>query len=188
MQKWFIRLLPAVVVLMALTGVSQAAQVNGSLPFAIFGLSQNGADLSVSTLINGTSTPTSNTGTGDYSVIGSGVNFGLFALDLTNLPAFSLTNAIYGSFDASSGVVLQKNKNFLDVYLLGVFTPVSGALPGDPSAGPTSLRISINQSGTSLGGGITLSSPPLGAPEPVSMILLGSGLVAFGLIRRKRTV
>jgi hypothetical protein len=102
-------------------------------------------------------------------------SFGPHVLDLSSLPAlaasFSISNASYGSFAAASAVIVQRTANFLDVFLLGTFTPGPG-IPG-AVASPTSLRISVNQSGESLSEAITLNSPPATIPEPATLALFG---------------
>jgi hypothetical protein len=143
--------------------------------------------LSVSTLISGSDTIVSSPGAGDYSVVPLFTDFGPATLDTTDLDAFTISNATYGSFGGvTTGEILTQNANFLDVYLVGTFNPGSGLAVGlDPTL--SSLRISINQSGSSLSEAITLSSPPAGTgvPEPATFALLGGSLAALGLYRRK---
>src|SRR5262245_47955575 len=147
--------------------------LDGSLAFAQLGVSQDGANLAASTLIN-VSTTISDQGLGDYSPVGAGNFFGPYVLDLSSLAAlaanFSISNATYGSFAASTAQIIQQTANFLDVFLVGTFTPGPG-LPGAVPS-PTSFRVSLNQSGDSLAGGATLASPPVRVPEPASLALL----------------
>src|SRR6266702_1605137 len=64
--------------------VGQASLINGSLPLNGGGLVQDGADLSVSTTISGTTLLNLSLGSGDYAFIPAGTNFGVSTLDYTN--------------------------------------------------------------------------------------------------------
>lgn len=166
------------------TPTSALPLLNGSLPLAGLTITQNAANLGLSTLINAAGTITSGPGLDDYSPVPILTPFGPTALDLTNLLSFTMSNAFYGSFATTSGFIVSQSASFLDVYLEGVFTPGAGIPGALPSA--TSLRISLNQSGKSVSQAITLNSPPT-IPEPAAMALVGSGLagLAFVLGRRR---
>jgi hypothetical protein len=160
---------------------AKAAQLNGSLALAGFGVSENGPTVGTSTQFTASFYATSGAGFGDYAPIPLLTSFGSATLDLASFATFALSNATYGSFATTSGSVVQHNANFLDVLLLGVYSPGPG-LPGfDPT--PASLRISINQSGESIAAAATLNSPPV--PEPGTLLLLGSGLVGLVVSRRR---
>jgi hypothetical protein len=85
------------------------------------------------------------------------------------------------SFDGSNGTI--------NLYILGDLT-AAGANPfTDPT--PTALTLQLNETGGSgYSAAATLANPPPGSgvstPEPASMLLMGSGLAALGMVRRRR--
>ena len=74
----------------------------------------------------------------------------------------------------------------------------NGFLSADSNVGPFQLgvgpgvtadfSVTFTQSsvGGSIGGAFSIDSPPLGTPEPASMMVLGAGLLGLGIARRKR--
>jgi len=111
-------------------------------------------------------------------------SFLTFSLNNGNSYTFSLDQSIQTtgySFDGQNGTI--------GLYILGDLT-ATGATPfTDPT--PTALTLTLNEtggSGYSISG--TLANPPPGSgvstPEPASMLLMGSGLAALGIIRRRR--
>jgi len=172
--------------LLALAAVnSQAVTLTGSLPLVGLNTTQNGANLNISTLFSMTPVIASGNGVGDYSPILTGTSFGNASIDLAQVATgfgFTLNNATYGSFAPISGIIVQQTANFLDLYVLGTFTPLAGLGAFDPTE--SSLRISLNQSGSSVSAAITLNSPavPVTAPDASSSLVLSLiGMAALGL-------
>jgi hypothetical protein len=145
----------AVAVILSQASSAQAGNITGSLSlFGYNGVTENGADLSTSTTITASQVLTAETGHNDYSPIGGLVSFGgPIVLDLTTLSLTTLSNATYGTFTASSVQIISQNATFLDVYVLGTFTPASG-LSGSLTPSLSSLAISVNKNGTSLSEGL----------------------------------
>ena len=165
---------------------AMAGPINGSLPFSDFNATQNGAIISASTLFSDTDTLTSGTGVGDFGIVPLATDYGPFTLDLSMIATgggVTISNAAFGSFSATSGEIVTQNDNFLDVYLLGTYTP-GPAFDPSITADAASFRLQFNQSGASLSGAATLSAPPAGVPEPASALLIGLGLCGVARLRR----
>jgi len=169
----------------------QAGGIIGSLPFAGFSVTENGTDLSNSTTITASFVETTGPGVGDYSPVPVATNFGgPIVLDLKHSTLSTISNATYGSFTASSVTIVSQSANFLDVYVVGTYTPASGLAAG-LSPTPSSLNIAFTQAGGSISEALTLSSPVVSisaVPGPPSAIMglasvVGCGLF-FGLRRR----
>jgi len=180
---------------LAILGVGSAAnaqQLNGSLPLAGAVVTQDGSNLSTSTTVTATAAVTTGPGAGDYSPIPFLTVYStvplVLASPVTNNPTIS--NASWGSFTSSTFTILTHTATFYDVELFGVYTPGPALIAADGPrvATPGELRISINQSGTSLSEAITLSTPPANVPEPGSVAMMaGMGLTGAGfLVRRRR--
>jgi hypothetical protein len=77
----------------------------------------------------------------------------------------------------------------IGLYILGDLTATGSTLYNTPT--PTAFTLTLNQTGGSgYTASATLANPPPGSgvtvPEPASIIVLGSGLVGLGFLRRRK--
>ena len=181
------KLLLLTLLLTVATGLMHASAINGSVPFSGLGASQDKADLSLSTMLWDTNSITSGVGLGDFFLIPINTDFGPFSLNLLTIGGgggFLITNATYGTFTASFGQIITRSKDFLDVYLEGMYAPNPGMPGKDPTE--TSLRLAFTQSGQSLSVSGTMNSPPAVIPEPGTLSLLGSGVLSLAAVLRRK--
>ena len=167
---------------------AHAQFLHGSLPLAGISVTENGTDLANSTVISNAFAITTSQGAGDYSPIPNITIFGTTSLTLAAPTSFSISNATYGGFTATTFTIVKHTATFYDVELFGTYTPGAGL--GAHSATPGELRVSINQSGSSISEAITLSTPP-STPEPGAIaMLIGMGIsgsaFAFRRVRRHK--
>lgn len=193
MKRQLMTVMVLAVALMASSAAKvQAVYINGSMALTGLGLSQSGADLSVSNTITMGNLIASNSGLGDFAAVTIGTsmsNGASVTLDLNNLSGFTFSSPAWGTFvadNAGADQILQRSANFLDVYLRGTFTPGSDPSISSFSPTDTSFRMSFNQSGPSISSGFTLNSPAVNVPEPATFVMLGQALVVAGLAARRR--
>jgi len=88
-------------------------------------------------------------------------------------------------FDLTSGTWSSSGPGNLSFQGLGLFS-ATGPTSYTPGAAELSLSFSQSAPGSTVGVGASFDVPPAGAPEPSSLVLLGSGLLgaAFLLFRR----
>ena len=183
-----------------LTPAAHAVPINGTLSVAFFGVAVPGSPTTLAgvTSINITGSPgivSSGAGTGNLAipsgVSGTSSNFNFLG------STYSFTLGTYGTFTevgspVFNGYTSAGQSSTLSYYLSGTFTPGT-SLPGldtDPASFIVSFTSSTQDGGTSYSGSGTLASPPnpppVLIPEPMTIAVLGSGLIGLGLIRRVR--
>ena len=168
------RKLCALFILLLAASAVGATAISGSMPLVFLQLTQNGPNLLASTDFTAASTETSGAGTGDFLVVPLLTLFGpinLLKTMVTTGGGFAISNAAFGTFQATSGQIVFQSTNFLNIELEGEFDP-SGLLGGFD---PTTMigHITLNQTGSSISGAMSLAS----IPEPSSLALCGSGLL-----------
>ncbi|NWF84263.1 MAG: PEP-CTERM sorting domain-containing protein [Bryobacteraceae bacterium] len=186
-------ILAAIALATVLSLTASAAPLDGSITIGAFGTFIDGTNLANSTLFApiGLVVPGVFVGvtTGDYTAIPLATSGANGVIDLNNLSSYIVSFPGYGFFGATVGVILSQTAEFLDAYFTGNFVPdPAGPLSGF-DVSPSSVRVSLNQSGDSVSYGATLASPPAPPqeiPEPASYAMLGAGLVGLALVRRRK--
>jgi hypothetical protein len=177
------RILSTLVLLVAMSSLMQASAITGSLPAVLFSATENGPTLALSTIETAAQTITSGVGTGDFSVVPVMTTFGPITLNDLSIGTgggFSIFNATYGGFTATSGAIITQTSHFLNVSLSGTYTPGLGI--AGVSAGPAVANVSFTQTGTSVSGSLTLAT----VPEPLTLAFWGAGILGCAYTVRSR--
>ncbi len=185
----------------AWAGAAGAAPITGSLSFS------DGANETGQSLLTRTSftvlNATTQGGTNDFSTVPVDlpVTIGTFTLPGDGTPSTAVGPTDFqfsflgGSFVATSAQetdqsIAPSGNESITALFLGTFTPADGLSGFDPSAG--SVIANLNRSGSagnfSVASAFTLAVPPaagVSVPEPASMALLGIGLAALCMMRRR---
>ncbi len=174
--------------LLGLSTISAQAGFTGSLGVNGANVTQNGANLGVSTTFNTTENIVLSPGDGGFAGLTVPTSFSGTTLDKSLAATgfgFTMDNAEWGTFTADYGeLYVDRLPGTLTFLVTGVFTGGTNSA----TAGVTSTfsaLITLTQTGNSLTQQITIEVPAV--PEPSSVALGAIGLVSMGLVAlRKR--
>jgi hypothetical protein len=173
---------------LALGATASADLINGSLSLAGLEVHQNGSNLGVSTQITADGDIVVSGGIGDFGPVDLYAVFDCTPINVLSPGTgfdFVMSHSDWGIFTAQSGTIVTQTASYLDLLLTGIYSPgnqLKSELGKDLDDTAATLRISINQSGTSVSEAVTLSA----VPEPTSWVLAGSGLVGMLFLRRRK--
>jgi hypothetical protein len=183
MKKHIIRLSLVLLLIMGLASNAAAIPINGAIALSGGGQTDNDVDLTVATKFNALGPGIVNTGTGDYSGVPTFLSspvvtftpFTFLTVPVVPLWTFDYNGKTY-SFDATS---MTKNA---DVHMI--------TFAGLGIAHITGFEDTIGEwsfTAQHLGepGAFSFSTSAATVPEPLTLILLGSGLLGLAGLRRK---
>lgn len=187
MRKLALSLAVASAVVLLLGAVASADAVHGSLSFVFVNATQNGTDLSTSTFLVATNSLTEAGGTGDFAGVPALTSFGPMTLNeatITTGGGFFVSNLVWGNFTADGASVITRTPTFLNIDMLGTFTPGPG-LGDDFTPTPAVAHVTFDETGPALSGAFTLETPEAApTPEgPSGILLLTGGALVAGAYR-----
>lgn len=113
-------------------------------------------------------------------------SFGSVSFDTAVGTSLSFSSSVFGSFTSTAISVLPSAPGFVSIDVTGDWMPGTfGSIPGGPF--PATLRISLSQTPANTGpisGSATFSTTVV--PEPGTLALLGTGLLGFGTVLRRK--
>lgn len=177
------RFLCVLLLVTGVTGIMHASAITGSLPIAGIGISNSGGfgPFGPSPTLTAAASVSSGTGTGSFSVVPLLTIFSGFAFDVANISSgggFTISNATFGSFVATEGMIVTSLPTFLNVDLRGVYTAGPGLQPQG------SYLVNLNLSFTQNGGSLSASGTLASLPEVNTLFLVGTGIL--GIATRMR--